>query len=110
MFVLCQGFREAQRVLDFQKACEINDLNEMGRLMNSSHESCRDLFECSCPELDETVEKCREAGCLGARLTGAGWGGCVVFLIDSTDRAKIAEKLNVLFWSVPAAGIQLKYL
>uniref|UniRef100_A0AC35FNE9 Galactokinase n=1 Tax=Panagrolaimus sp. PS1159 TaxID=55785 RepID=A0AC35FNE9_9BILA len=103
-------FTEAQRVMDFQKACERNDLKEMGRLMNASHESCRNLFECSCPELDDVVEQCREVGCLGARLTGAGWGGCAVALVNSNDREKIGDKLDVLFWSEPSAGINLKYL
>lgn len=103
-------FTEAQRVFDFQKACEAGDLLKMGELMNSSHESCRDNYECSCPELDSTVQKCFEAGCLGARLTGAGWGGCVVALIDSSEKEKVASKLDVLFWSEPSSGIELFYL
>ncbi|KAE9553073.1 hypothetical protein FO519_003706 [Halicephalobus sp. NKZ332] len=103
-------FTEAQRVFDFQKACEEGDLIKMGQLMNASHESCRDNYECSCPELNETVQKCLDAGCLGARLTGAGWGGCVVALLDSSEKEKVSAKLDVLFWSEPSSGIELFYL
>jgi galactokinase len=75
--------------------------------MNGSHKSCAELFECSCPELDATVEKCLKAGCLGARLTGAGWGGCCVALVDAGDKQKVeANGLDVLFWSEPCTGIE----
>ncbi|KAF1647100.1 UNVERIFIED_CONTAM: Galactokinase, partial [Eudyptes robustus] len=75
--------------------------------MNKSHFSCKDLYECSCPEMDELTEKCRESGCKGARLTGAGWGGCAVALVDKRDRDKVEAKVNVLFWTKPSAGIQV---
>ncbi len=60
-------YSEAQRVLDFQSLCqenkgeESNDqiLRQLGSLMNASQESCRDLYNCSCPELDRLVEICR---------------------------------------------------
>lgn len=72
-------FGEADRVQKFERACERGDLKEMGEVMNDSHTSCKELYECSCPELDELVHKCREVGCLGARLTGAG---CKPFKIN----------------------------
>lgn len=97
-------FSEAARVLQFRDACAAGDIDAMGRLMNQSHESCRDLYECSCQELDQTVERCLGKGALGARLTGAGWGGCVVALFHKNHR----PELDVLLWSEPAAGIELK--
>jgi galactokinase len=60
------------------------DLVAAGRLMNDSHESLRDDYEVSCPELDLLVALARaEPGCHGARLTGAGFGGCAIALVDA---------------------------
>lgn len=48
-------FSEAARVLQFREAANKGDIHKMGALMNESHESCRQLYECSCDELDRTV-------------------------------------------------------
>lgn len=54
-----------------------------GKLLDASHESCRRQYECSAPELDLVVGAARRAGAWGARLTGAGWGGCVLVLVGT---------------------------
>ncbi len=72
---------EARRVEEAVKCLETNDLPALGDLMNASHASCRDDYEVSCEELDLLVELARRHGALGARLTGAGFGGCTVNLV-----------------------------
>jgi galactokinase len=58
--------------------------SSVGDLFNQSHASLRDDFEVSCPELDALADVlvC-QPGCYGARMTGAGFGGCVVALVDA---------------------------
>jgi N-acetylgalactosamine kinase len=68
---------EAERVLKMERA----SLEEWGRLMCESHESCSKLYHCSCDALDALVVEGMTAGALGGRLTGAGWGGCTIFML-----------------------------
>lgn len=87
--VLFRRFRhvvtEGQRVLEARDAMRAGDIERFGRLMNASHESLRDDYEVSCPELDALVARMRGDGALGARLTGAGFGGCAVALWRARD-------------------------
>ncbi|KAI3329370.1 galactokinase [Xylariaceae sp. AK1471] len=96
-------FTEALRVLQFLSLLEdpaqapssdntIEFNNRLGKLMNETQDSCRDVYECSCPEIDEICQIAREAGSYGSRLTGAGWGGCSVHLVpaDKVDQIKTA--------------------
>jgi galactokinase len=80
---------ENERTLAAARALESGALDEMGRLMNASHDSLRDDYEVSCRELDVLVEAARSvSGVAGARMTGAGFGGCTVNLVkrESLDR------------------------
>jgi galactokinase len=74
---------ENARTLAAAVALEGGDLRTVGALMNESHASLRDAFEVSRPELDAMVAVARDQpGCFGARMTGAGFGGCAVALVD----------------------------
>jgi galactokinase len=72
-------------------------LTQFGRLMYESHESCRRLYECSAPELDLVVQAAKRAGALGARMTGAGWGGAALVLIRPVDAARIGGAIERAF-------------
>ncbi|MEP6755149.1 MAG: galactokinase, partial [Chthonomonadales bacterium] len=79
---------ENDRVLKSIEALESNDLKALGKLMNESHESLRYDYNVSCHELDTIVGFARaEDGVFGARMTGAGFGGCAVALVkpDAVD-------------------------
>jgi N-acetylgalactosamine kinase len=81
-------YAEAGRVDGFAAACASGaGLPVLGALMDASHASCRDLYQCSCAELDELATAAKKHGALGARLTGAGWGGCAVFLVKEQEVA-----------------------
>jgi len=64
-------------------------LRPFGKLLYESHESCRRLYDCSAPELDTVVAAAKRAGALGARLTGAGWGGAALVLLSKSDKKTI---------------------
>ena len=75
---------ENGRVLETVAALQAGDLDKVGALMDASHASLRDLYEVSSAELDAMVELLRrQPGCYGARLTGAGFGGCAVALMEA---------------------------
>jgi len=89
-------FAEARRVAAFaaELASEQPSLARLGALMDESHASLASLYDCSCPELDDLVARARAAGALGARLTGAGWGGCIVALCAADRAADVAATLG----------------
>ncbi|CAH1396864.1 unnamed protein product [Nezara viridula] len=73
-----RGLHVVEEAFRVQKWLSTNSVQTLGCLMNESHQSLRDLYEASHPSLDRLVSDCLGGGALGARLTGAGWGGCVV--------------------------------
>jgi galactokinase len=77
---------ENQRVLEAVQALEAGDLESLGELINASHASLRDDFEVSREEVDRMVAIAQaQPGCFGARLTGAGFGGCAVALVEESQ-------------------------
>lgn len=85
-------FTEALRVLAFTALLKSDPplpantlLPRLGALIDNSQASCRDTYECSCEELDELCAIAKRAGAHGARLTGAGWGGCIVCLVPGAE-------------------------
>ena len=81
-------YTEVARVYEFRECClRGGDPARLGELMTQSHLSCKEMYECSSEELDTLVELARTGGALGARLTGAGWGGCCVCLVEN-DRVE----------------------
>lgn len=90
---------ERDRVRAAVQAMRAGDAATFGRALYASHESLRDLLRVSCPALDELVQTAREAGAPGARLTGAGFGGCAVVFCETSQREAIAAELVRRFYS-----------
>jgi galactokinase len=90
---------EAARVEQAVDAMREADSERFGNLLYASHESARDLLRISSSALDELVEAARNAGALGARLTGAGFGGCVVVFCREEDRPAIRDRLVKSFYA-----------
>jgi galactokinase len=90
---------EGRRVLAAAEAMRRGDAAEFGRLLYESHASARDLLRISTPALDELVEAARGAGAMGARLTGAGFGGCAVVFCLSRDLEEVTSGLLGSFYA-----------
>jgi galactokinase len=82
---------ENQRVLDTVAALGADDWDAVGELMTAAHVSIRDDFQASCVELDIAVDMLLDAGALGARMTGGGFGGAAIALV-ATDEAEGASR------------------
>jgi N-acetylgalactosamine kinase len=97
-------YSESLRVYNFRDVAAAapypNQLQDLGKLMNESHFSCSADYECSCDELDALTKLCREAGAFGSRLTGAGWGGCVISLIPSNIESSFVKALQDGYYHV----------
>ncbi len=89
---------ECARTVEACKKLRSGDLVSFGRLMNASHDSLRDLYAVSCKELDTLVEQARSCpGVLGARMTGAGFGGCAVAIVQKDAVNAVMEKVGAAY-------------
>lgn len=93
---------ENQRVLDAKTALAAGDWAELGRLMTASHESMRDDYEITEPSVDLAVATALASGALGARMTGGGFGGCVLALVASDQADAVSAAVTSAF---AAAGL-----
>jgi galactokinase len=83
------------RVNEAAKALREGKLKEFGQLMYDSHQSLKDLYEVSGKELDTIVEFCKTYdGCIGARMTGAGFGGCAIALVSKEKMQDFSRQLS----------------
>lgn len=86
---------EIARACEFKIALEKEDMVGVGKIMNRSHESLRDNFEVSCPEIDWLVKRAQETeGVLGSKITGAGFGGCTITLLKNSAIERYKQKLE----------------
>ena len=96
---------ETARVKASVTALARRDWTAFGTMLTASHESLRDDFAVSCPELDAAVEISLEAGALGARMTGGGFGGSVITLIapEKVDalRSQVEAAFAARSWAAP---------
>lgn len=95
---------EADRVNHAEALLLRGDAAGFAALMEASHTSCRDDYAISCPELEQLVQCAREAGALGARLTGAGFGGCTVNLVADEHVPGFLEHIDRCFYRERLAG------
>jgi len=92
-------FSEFARVQRARRCLIAADLEGFGALLDASHASLCDDFEVSCARLDALAEAARASGAVGARLTGAGFGGCIVALAHAPDVERLLAGLQQRFYS-----------
>ena len=89
---------ECARTVEACRKLRQGDLISFGRLMDASHDSLRDLYAVSCRELDTLVNEARACeGVLGARMTGAGFGGCAVAIVNRDAVNAVMEKVGAAY-------------
>ena len=89
---------ECARVEDSVEALKRGDITAFAQLMNESHNSLRDLYEVTGEELDTLVDAARSVnGCLGSRMTGAGFGGCSVSIVENDAVDEFKEKVSKIY-------------
>lgn len=90
--------REVERTFRARESLFAGDYPALGAAMTETHGSLRDLYECSCEELDALVEMATATpGVFGARLTGAGFGGCVVTLLEASAEGDVFDAVSAAY-------------
>jgi len=97
-------FAEAARVAQAVRALRAGDVEQLWALLNASHRGLRDDYEVSHPAVDALVEAARDAGALGARVVGAGFGGCIVAVCRAAHADGLVAALGSDAWRFAAAG------
>jgi N-acetylgalactosamine kinase len=90
---------EARRVEQAERAAFAGDMARFGALMDASHRSCRDDYDISCDALEALVAAAKAGGASGSRLTGAGFGGCTVSLVDEQGVGALLHALEQEFYA-----------
>ena len=99
---------ENRRVLASIQALEAGDMAAFGALLAEAHASARDDYEISIPEIEALREAALAApGCVGARLTGAGWGGCIVALVRADQAAAFAPAVAAAYRAAAGLGARV---
>ncbi|KIW14593.1 galactokinase [Exophiala spinifera] len=107
---------EARRVDRFRNTLtNCGDLNRerllyLGELMNQTQASCKTLYECSCPEIDQICSISRSSGAYGARLTGAGWGGGTVHIVPQDKVSAVINALRTEYYLKKVPGLSQEKL
>jgi len=101
LHVVTEAFR-VRRAVD---AMQHDDAAGFGQILLASHASLRDRLQVSCPGLDCLVEAAMDSGALGARLTGAGFGGCAVIFCRRVDLEKVRSGIAQRFYEGDARHI-----
>ena len=108
---------EIARVLEAVKVLRAGRIAELAPLLDASHESMRNDFEITVPQVDLAVETARASGALGARMTGGGFGGCIIALVGLGESERIGREIADSFaaagygppshfTAVPSAGAE----
>jgi len=99
---------EQLRVKESVKVLAHNDLSTFGRLMNASHASLKNDYEVTGVELDTLAETAQEIkGCLGARMTGAGFGGCAIAIVHQTAFEELKNKVSEKYFTVTGINCEI---
>ncbi|WOO88582.1 galactokinase [Mollicutes bacterium LVI A0078] len=94
--VKAEDYKRARHAIEEQERVELSmqqladgDISGFGQTLYAGHKSLKELFEVSCDELDFIVDGCKELGAVGARMTGAGFGGCCIAVMHKDEVRKL---------------------